>query len=463
MPVRLQLFTANLVMPTMKTAVHLFWFRRDLRLDDNHGLFRALSAGLPVVPVFIFDTDILDHLEDRDDRRVTFLHDTLTAMQQQLAAIGSTLDVRYGKPLEILALLLAEYNVAAVYTNHDYEPYASERDGAIRGLLEQHGAALHTFKDQVIFEKSEVVKNDGLPYGVYTPYSKKWKAQLQPSDYASFDSMGLMDHFYRQPEKHIISLEAMGFNRHPDAFPDSRLNEEVVKLYHQQRDYPALPGTSRLGVHLRFGTVSIRRLVSSALKLNETFLGELIWREFFMQLLWHYPRLAHQCHKQEYEAIRWRNNEAEFEAWCAGRTGYPIVDAGMRELNATGFMHNRVRMVVASFLVKHLLIDWKLGEHYFGRKLLDYDMSANVCNWQWVAGCGCDAAPYFRIFNPASQAKKFDGQEQYIRRWVPEYKTRDYALPIVDHEFARKRCLSTYKDALQLKMNPQPANRLFSE
>ncbi|WP_245798359.1 cryptochrome/photolyase family protein [Cnuella takakiae] len=450
-------------MPPMQTPVHIFWFRRDLRFDDNYGLFRALSAGLPVVPVFIFDKEILDYLEDRDDRRLTFIHDTLTQLQGQLATRGSSLDIRYGKPLEVFAQLLSEYPVRAVFANHDYEPYAAARDGAVNALLLQQGASLITFKDQVIFEKDEVVKNDGLPYGVYTPYSKKWKLQLQPAHYQSFDSLGLMDNFYRQPERPVPALEAMGFTRHPDAFPGNVLNEAVVKLYHQQRDFPALPGTTQLGVHLRFGTVSIRRLVAQALQLNETFLGELIWREFFMQLLWHYPRLVHECHKREYEAIRWRNDEKEFEAWCEGRTGYPIVDAGMRELNATGFMHNRVRMVVASFLIKHLLIDWRLGEGYFARKLLDFDLSANNCNWQWVAGCGCDAAPYFRIFNPASQAKKFDGQDQYIKRWVPEYKTRDYVLPIVDHEFARKRCLAAYKEALQMKMTPQSANKLFAD
>jgi deoxyribodipyrimidine photo-lyase len=439
----------------MEVMVNVFWFRRDLRLYDNHGLFKALQAGLPILPLFVFDKDILDGLDDRNDRRVTFIYDAILTLQKELAAVGSTLFVYYGTPRAALAKLAADYKIEAVFANEDYEPYATRRDSEISNLMMAKGIRFELAKDQVIFEKSEVAKNDGLPYGMYAPYSKKWKAALTPAHIEPFKSETLMANFYRQPAKEIISLEAMGFTRHPDAFPGNELSEQVVQLYHQQRDFPALAGTSRMGVHLRFGTVSVRQLAAAALKLNATFLGELIWREFFMQTLWHHPRLVHECSRKEYELVQWRNDQKSFAAWCAGKTGYPIVDAGMRELDATGFMHNRVRMVAASFLVKHLLIDWRLGEHYFAQKLLDYELASNIGNWQWVAGCGCDAAPYFRIFNPAAQAKKFDPQEVYIRKWVPEYGTKDYVAPIVVHETARQRCIEVYKKALAAKYTTQ--------
>ncbi len=436
----------------MAQQLSIFWFRRDLRLHDNHGLFQALSSGNPVQPIFIFDREILEDLEDREDRRVSFIHAALEGLQQELEKQGATLDVRYGSPLEVWKELIRDYPVTAVYFNHDYEPYARRRDGAVLELLKEAGIALQSFKDQVIFERKEVVKDNGEPYGVFTPYARKWKTLLARQVPESFPSESLLDRLYRQHPKPIPSLEAIGF-RHLPMTPVAEVDLRVVQEYDQKRDLPAIAGTTRLGIHFRFGTVSIRHWVQTARERNETFLNELIWREFFLQLLWHHPRFEREACKREYDGISWRNDEADFEAWCQGRTGYPLVDAGMRELNATGFMHNRVRMVVASFLVKHLLIDWRWGEAYFARKLDDYDLASNNGNWQWVAGCGCDAAPYFRIFNPAAQAKRFDPKSEYIRHWVPEVDTPAYSRPIVVHEAARDRCLKVYKEALARKIN----------
>ena len=433
----------------MKPAVTLFWFRRDLRLQDNAGLFQALQSGHPVVPVFIFDTSILDALEDKDDRRVEFIHQAVSAIQSELISIGSTLDVRYGKPQQVYQELLKEYDVKAVYTNHDYEPYARERDQVIGQWLEQQGCTFYTFKDQVLLEKNEVLKDDGKPYTVFTPYSRKWKAVLAQQPIPAYNTKKYFSHFYQQPEKTIPSLASMGFVSSGIPFPAKTWKKEVITRYKEQRDIPSLPGTSRLSVHLRFGTISIRELAKEAGSLNETFLNELIWRDFYHMILWHFPKVVAHSFKPEYDQIRWRNNEQEFEAWCKGQTGYPIVDAGMRELNATGFMHNRVRMIVASFLTKHLLIDWRRGEGYFARKLLDFDLAANNGGWQWAAGSGCDAAPYFRVFNPYLQTQKFDPDLQYIRKWVPEFEELTYTRPIVVHEAARKRCLETYAAALK--------------
>jgi deoxyribodipyrimidine photo-lyase len=431
----------------MPSAINLFWFRRDLRLEDNCGLYYALSSGKPVVPIFIFDKAILNELEDKQDRRVSFIHYALSEMQKQLAALGSTLDVRYGSPQEVFAHLSTAYTIDTVFTNHDYEPYARKRDELIQQQLATQGISFRTFKDQVIFEQSEVVKDDGQPYSVYTPYAKRWKAMVKPALFKSYPTQALLGNFYKQPLKALPTLQQMGFMPadHPRIEP---ADEMIIRHYHTTRDVPALQGTTRMGIHLRFGTMSVRKLASAASELNEIFLGELIWREFFAQLLWHHPRVVNQSFKKQYEGIRWRNHAKEFERWCEGETGYPIVDAGMRELNETGFMHNRVRMITASFLVKHLLIDWRLGEAYFAKKLLDFDLSSNNANWQWVAGCGCDASPYFRIFNPTSQTKKFDPQFDYIKRWVPEWQSLTYPKPIVDHDMARNRCLKVYKDTL---------------
>lgn len=433
-----------------KPVVHICWMRRDLRLHDQTALFHALKSGVPVVPVFIFDRNILDQLEDKHDRRVEFIHLALQRMQQQLVAMGSTLDVRYGYPQQVFAGLLQEYAINAVFTNHDYEPYARERDAAIGRWLQQQGIAFHTFKDEVLLERDEVLKDDGKPYTVFTPYSRKWKATLQPQHLQAYETEVLFANFFRQPERPLPSLERIGFAPTGATFPPDTVREDIIRNYKAQRDLPAVAGTSRLSVHLRFGTISIRELARKTAPLSEAFLNELIWRDFYHMILWHFPQVGKgQAFKPEYERIVWRNNEQEFQRWCEGQTGFPIVDAGMRELNATGFMHNRVRMIVASFLTKHLLIDWRWGEAYFAKKLLDFDLAANNGGWQWAAGSGCDAAPYFRIFNPYLQTKKFDPELKYVRKWVPEFESLHYVRPIVDHELARKRCLAAYTAALK--------------
>jgi len=430
-------------------SVSLFWFRRDLRLADNAGLFAALTSGFPVQPIFIFDQNILDMLENKTDKRVEFIHLALVDMQRKLAAIGVSLDVRYGQPEAVFSSLLADYPVTAVYTNHDYEPYARERDSDMDVWFKAKGVAFHTFKDQVIFEKSDVLSNSGTPYTVFTPYSRKWKEQFKPELAEPFDTESHFHAFVKQAALPLPNLDSMGFSATGGTFPPQEVKDDLIRNYGEKRNFPAIPGTSRLSVHLRFGTISIRSLVYKATQLSETWWNELIWREFYMQVLWHFPHVAAGAFKKEYDRIAWRNNETEFEAWCQGKTGYPIVDAGMRELNATGFMHNRVRMIVASFLVKHLLIDWRWGEAYFAKQLLDFDLSANNGGWQWAAGSGCDAAPYFRVFNPALQTEKFDKHHQYIKKWVLEYGTANYSAPIVQHEFARKRVLDTFKTSLQ--------------
>ncbi len=433
-------------MPT----VNIFWFRRDIRLEDNAGLYHALKSGTPVVPIFIFDTNILDELEDKDDRRVEFIHAALQEMQKKLVTIGSNLKVYHGKPLDVYKQLLTRYTIETVFTNHDYEPYALEREKLIGDLLKQNGVELKTFKDQVILEKEEVLKDDGKPYTVFTPYSRKWKAVLTDFHLKPYPTKKYFKHFFKQVEQEIPSLKSMGFTAVDKSFPSKQLNDELVKKYAQQRNFPSINGTSKLGVHLRFGTISIRQLAAHTKDLSETYLNELIWRDFYHCILWHFPQVGKgKAFKQEYDTIEWRRDNGEFEKWCTGQTGYPIVDAGMRELNATGFMHNRVRMIVASFLTKHLLLDWRLGEAYFAKKLLDFDLAANNGGWQWAAGSGCDAAPYFRIFNPRLQTEKFDKDLKYIRKWIPELDSFDYPQPIVEHELARKRCLEVYAKALK--------------
>jgi len=433
----------------MQPAIVLFWFRRDLRLSDNAGLYRALRHGLPVQPVFVFDRHILDELKDRADRRVEFIHQQLTVIDRQLQELGATLDVRYGTPEDIWPQLLAGYNVKAVYTNHDYEPYACRRDATVSALLAQQGIGFYSFKDQVIFEKSEVIKDDGKPYTVFTPYARRWKATVNSFYLQSYPAQKYFSAFYRSSARVIPTLQSMQFTAAGQPFPEGKWQQQVIGQYKENRDYPAIAGTSRLSVHLRFGTISIRQLAREAGSLNETFLNELIWRDFYQMILWHFPQVVGHAFKPAYDRIEWRNNITEFEAWCEGRTGYPVVDAGMRELNATGYMHNRVRMIVASFLTKHLLIDWRWGEAYFAEKLLDFDLAANNGGWQWAAGSGCDAAPYFRVFNPYLQAQKFDPQLTYIRKWVPELDELTYPRPIVEHEMARKRCLAAYAIALK--------------
>jgi len=423
----------------------VFWFRRDLRLEDNAGLYHALKSGKPVVPLFIFDTCILDKLEDRTDKRVVFIYQSLMHMKQELESMGSSLLILYGDPVK----LFPQLHPAAVYTNHDFEPYAKERDDAVKQNLSSRQITFHTFKDHVIFEKDEVLKDAGGPYTVFTPYSRKWKAKLNAFYIKPYPNKKYHDAYFRSKPLSVPSLGEMNFSDADTAFPERVIKTSIISRYHETRDLPAMPGTSRLSVHLRFGTVSIRKLAAVGLSKNEKWLNELIWRDFYQMILWHFPHVVNRAFKADYDNIQWRNNPEEFQRWCTGTTGYPIVDAGMRELNATGFMHNRVRMVVASFLCKHLLIDWRWGEAYFAAKLLDFDLASNNGGWQWAAGSGCDAAPYFRVFNPQLQTEKFDPELKYIRKWVPELNSNSYPKPMVDHAFARKRALETYADALK--------------
>ncbi|MBT4904457.1 MAG: deoxyribodipyrimidine photo-lyase [Flavobacteriaceae bacterium] len=426
----------------------IFWFRRDLRVDDNAGLYHALNSGNKVLPIFIFDTDILEKLPSKSDARLAMIHAALGKITDTMKGNRCNVGMYHGKPKAVFEHLLEKYAIVKVIANQDYEPYAQKRDEEIKQFLTTKEIQFETYKDQVIFEKAEVVKDDGTAYRVYTPFSKKWLAKMHSEGIPNFPSEKHLDKLAPivQP---TLKLSELGFKASSIPYPKYQLNSAIIRNYEATRNYPALDQTSRTGAHLRFGTLSIRKMAAEASKEKEiTFLKELIWREFFMQILWHFPHTTSQCFKPQYERIEWRNNEEEFERWCNGTTGYHFVDAGMRELNATGFMHNRVRMLVGSFLCKHLLIDWRWGEAYFAEKLLDYEQSSNVGNWQWVAGCGVDAAPYFRIFNPIEQIKKFDKQQQYIEKWVPDFQELTYPQPIVDHKFARERCLTTYKSAL---------------
>ncbi|MFN3019812.1 cryptochrome/photolyase family protein [Chryseobacterium sp. TY3] len=431
----------------MKTKLSIFWFRRDLRLEDNAGLCQALASGFPVLPIFIFDTAILNALENKSDRRVDYIHQTLSAINLTLKNYHSKLSSFYGKPLEIFQQLSQEYDIQAVFCNRDYEPQAIERDTEIYNFFKTQNIPFKEYKDQVIFDKNDVVKNDGTPYTVYTPYAKKWKEILTEKDYHIHKAD--FSHFLKQDFTEIHSLTEIGFKKTEFHFETPTLEAKIIDEYDKYRDFPALQKTTQLGIALRFGTISIRKCVDFALQHNQTWLGELIWREFFMQILYHFPKVVHQSFKAKYDFIQWRNDEQEFQLWCTGNTGYPIVDAGMRQLNETGYMHNRVRMIVASFLCKHLLIDWRWGEAYFAEKLNDYDLSANNGNWQWAAGCGCDAAPYFRVFNPALQTEKFDKNFDYIKKWLPEFGTEKYPKPIVEHSFARDRALEIYAEAVK--------------
>ncbi len=430
--------------------INIFWFRRDLRLEDNVGLFHALSTENKVLPLFIFDKDILEKLEDKNDKRVSFIYQTIISLKKQLEEMGSTLLVKYGHPTEVWKEIITSYNINSVYCSHDYEPYAIQRDLAINNLLNTSKISFLTFKDQCIFEKSEVVKDDGKPYTVFTPYSKKWLALLATKPIVCVESNSILAKgLIQTPPMPIIPLQDMGFNVTHLAIPPLTVEKELLLKYAQKRDIPSESGTSRLSVHLRFGTISIRKLALMGNSYSATWLNELIWRDFYMMILYHFPHVVHGSFKRQYDNIKWLNNKIQFERWCTGQTGYPIVDAGMRELNATGFMHNRVRMIVASFLVKHLLIDWRWGEAYFASKLLDFDLSANNGGWQWAAGSGCDAAPYFRVFNPYLQTEKFDPQLKYVKKWVPEFQEFTYPQPIVKHELARNRALEVYKQGLQ--------------
>jgi deoxyribodipyrimidine photo-lyase len=426
------------------SSTALFWLRRDLRLQDNAGLYHALKENTNVIPIFIFDIVILEKLEDKTDRRVQFIHQSLTELQQQLIELGSSLLVFHGNPVEIFQTLQPK----AIYTNHDYEPYAQLRDSKIKAILEKKSVPFHTFKDQVIFEKDEVLKDDGRPYTVFTPYSRKWKSNLTDLHLKKYPSEKYFSSFKKIKPTTLPTLPELGFEETLTAFPERVIKQAIIEKYDTQRNFPAIAGTTKLSVHLRFGTVSIRNLARIAQNKNEVWFNELIWRDFYQMILWHFPTVVTQAFKPAYDRIEWRNDLKEFELWRQGNTGYPIVDAGMRELNTTGFMHNRVRMIVASFLTKHLLIDWRWGEAYFAQKLLDFDLAANNGGWQWAAGSGCDAAPYFRVFNPTLQTEKFDSELVYVKKWVPELNTKEYRKPMVDHAFARERALKVYKEGL---------------
>jgi len=427
----------------------IFWFRRDLRLHDNAALYEALSNHKNVQPIFIFDKNILEKLQNKEDARVEFIHNCITEINLELAKYNSTILTFFDEPINVFAKLIAENNIKKIYVNHDYEPYATARDEEIKLFLSNKNISFLTYKDQCIFEKTEVTKDDGKPYTIFTPYMRKWKQKINSFYLKSYPTEKYFHNFIQANVPAILSLTDIGFKPSNKEIPTKIVNENIVAKYDATRNFPSLKnGTSLLSIHLRFGTVSIRELATKALQLNDVWLNELIWRDFYMMIMYHFPHVINSSFKPQYDKIKWNNNEAEFKKWCTGNTGYPIVDAGMRELNKTGFMHNRVRMIVASFLTKHLLIDWRWGEAYFAEKLNDFDLSANNGGWQWAAGSGCDAAPYFRIFNPAEQTKKFDAKHDYIKRWVPEYNSSKYSQPIVDHKFARERCLKTYKMAL---------------
>ena len=427
--------------------ISIFWFRRDLRLKDNHGLFQALESGKKVLPIFIFDEDILDLLENKSDKRVDFIVQALQTLNSFLKSKNKGIKIFKGKPLEIYKKLTENYEIEAVYSNEDYEPYAIKRDQEIADFLASKNINFHQFKDQVIFHKDEIVKADKKPYTVYTPYSKLWLNEFQKIDLQGFPSEKKLDNLLEIPFEEL-KIEDIGFQKTDLAFEVPEADLHIIKTYEETRNFPAVKGTTQLGVHLRFGTISVRKLAKIAKENNLTFLKELIWREFFMQILYHFPKVVNHSFKSKYDAIPWENNPEFLEKWKAGKTGFPIVDAGMRELNATGFMHNRVRMITASFLIKHLLTDWRIGEAYFAEKLMDYDLSANNGNWQWCASSGCDAAPYFRIFNPDEQQKKFDPDFKYIKKWIPEFGTKYYPKPIVEHKKAREKVLKVYKEAL---------------
>ena len=422
-----------------KEEIAVFWFRRDLRLHDNCGLYNALQSGYKVLPIFIFDEAILSELP-KNDARVSFIYETLNSINNELLKVGASIKIEKGTVFEVWKALLENFNIKEVYTNKDYEPYAIQREATLQSFFSEEGVSFKTFKDQVIFEEAEIVKEDGLPYTVYTPYKNKWLKQFSESTLDKFPSENYLENLLKE-NFDFPSLNEIGFQQ--SEIKVLPYNNRCITDYEKNRDIPSIE-TSNLSVHLRFGTVSVRKLVAFAIKTNATFTSELIWREFFMQILYHFPKVVHQNFREKYNYIPWRNNETEFKLWCEGKTGYPIVDAGMRQLNKTGYMHNRVRMIVASFLTKHLLIDWRLGEAYFAQKLLDFELSANNGNWQWAAGTGCDAAPYFRVFNPTTQQQKFDPDFKYINKWNPNYKS----IPeIVEHKFARERYLNSVKES----------------
>jgi deoxyribodipyrimidine photo-lyase len=428
----------------MNNTLNIFWFRRDLRLNDNHALFEALKAGLPVLPIFIFDTEVLKEFPWEKDKRLTFIYKALENIHLQLKKKGSSLLIKKGNPVDVIQKLCEEYSISKVFCNDDYEPYARQRDLNVLNMLKERGVDFLSFKDQVIFEKDEILSNDEKPYTVFTPYMKKWKSLLSINGVHFYDSENKGDGFFAHTVE-MPSLESVGYQLVDVLFPVSEIKEHVIKNYHLTRDVPSLEnGTSLLGIHLRFGTVSVRHAVKMALQWNEVWLNELIWREFFMQIVWHFPKSTVHNFRRKYDGLQWRNNEEEFDKWCKGETGFPLVDAGIKQLIHTGYMHNRVRMVVANFLTKLLLIEWQWGERFFAQHLLDYELSSNCGNWQWAAGTGADAAPYFRIFNPMTQIERFDKNEKYVSKWV-DIHSSDYPKPMINYEISRKRCLDVFK------------------
>ena len=419
--------------------INVFWFRRDLRLEDNVSLTAALQSGKPVVSIYIFDKNILDDLSS-DDPRINFIYDSLHSINKELNKYGSGLLVLRGEPTKIWKQLISQYDIDSVFINKDYEPYSIQTDLLVESILKEKRISLIRKKDHVIFEEKEILKADNNPYTMFTPYKNKW-----------------LEEFKKQERNRVSNVSTKNFVKSDNIFPsraDLKItkslitvlpyNLSVIKEYNKTRDFPAIEKTSFLGPHLRYGTVSIRQMVDIAEKENQVFLNELIWREFFIQILFNFPYVVDNNFKARYNGIEWRNNEKEFERWCNGKTGYSFVDAGMRQLNQTGYIHNRVRMLTAGFLCKHLLIDWRWGEAYFAQKLLDYELASNNGNWQWAAGTGSDAVPYFRIFNPVIQQKKFDKDLIYTKRWIPEYGTGSYPEPMIDNNFARRRALNAY-------------------
>ena len=427
----------------------IFWFRRDLRIDDNPGLYEALANSKNVIPIFIFDTNIIDNLPS-DDNRIKFIWHSLSLLNERLKEVGSTLNIFKGNPLEVFKKIILKYRLISVYVNRDYEKYSIKRDKEINTFLNENKIAFNASKDHVFFEPNEILKSDGTPYTVFTPYSKKWFEKFYSEKLPQYQIKNLVDNFFKTNYKPIMSLSEIGFSNDEIEFEKFNLGDELIKNYNSKRDFPYLNSTSKIGPYLRFGLISVREVGKKTIekKFDQSFLRQLIWRDFYIQIFFHFPDSENENFKPAYDKIIWLNEEEKFEKWCAGETGYPIVDAGMKELNATGFMHNRVRMIAASFLCKHLLIHWKKGESYFAKKLLDYEMASNVGNWQWVAGTGVDAAPYFRLFNPEIQMKKFDPQKVYIKKWLPKYDPENYLEPIIDHNYARERCLNAYKIAL---------------